>query len=474
MFLEACKVKAMITGVDDVNGSSLTTLNDQAGQSVHSNLEAGGNSVNSTSTCHGLDDNTCTSGLDATVSTCTNVYVANLPASADACKIRELFSSVGKVLHVKVLLDIATGVSRGIAFVMFEDLPTARKACVLKNKVVLDGSVLQVRLAERSSLHSTPDTHVRSNIVYIRNVPGNITKQQVKQFCEINFGTVVDVVPHPQSCEQSGPSPFNMVFVTFEDVDVACRCVEGVDGKAPFPLPQPSHPFTMAKMISDIGGEMRKSILLRRRGSEPGTPSPQQLSGLPGKPPQSSLSLPFNNFQLSPHGLPLAAATPPQSPGNVALAPQRLPQSLPQQVHPQFTQQHGFGSPILVQNFGIFSPVQQMLAGHFATEHARRDAVSGTFATSSFQDVNVSVHQPLNMMSAPPNFGHQALHLPSSSISQSYGLSPPQQPLAFQQIHSSQPFQFQHTSQAQQSQAQQSQQPVLFVSLPNSQLPYYM
>lgn len=214
-------------------------------------------------------------------SACCNVYVANLPISADATVIRQLFEPIGKVLHVKLLLDIASGLSRGIAFVMFENITVARKACVVKNKAVLDGSVLQVRLAERSSLHSSPNAHVRSSVVYIRNIPGNITHDMVKKFCEEKFGPVVEVSPHPQSAELKGPSPFNMDFVVFQSVDDACRCVEGVDGRATFPLP-PSHPFTMAKMITDVAGEMRKSILLRRRSSE-NTAARRNSGGLPTK-----------------------------------------------------------------------------------------------------------------------------------------------------------------------------------------------
>lgn len=307
---------------------------------------------------------------------CTNVYVANLPPTADAPKIRELFSSVGNVLHVKVLLDIATGVSRGIAFVMFDDLATARKACVLKNKVVLDGSVLQVRLAERSNMHSSPDTHIRSCIVYIRNVPGNVHKEQVRKMCETTFGPVVDVVPHPQSCELGGPSPFNMVFVTFDSMSDACRCVEGIDGKAPFPLSHPSHPFTMAKMIKDIGGEMRKSILLRRRGSETPQQSPQQQS----IPKAHSTHTTPQYMAISPNGMPLMSngSTPPQSPPNSTLTPQRRDLQPPPQVQPviyapqqpMYAYQQGpNGQPVLVQ---IAPSAMQPAPQQFALDSQRQ------------------------------------------------------------------------------------------------------
>ncbi|KEG10551.1 RNA-binding protein [Trypanosoma grayi] len=196
---------------------------------------------------------------------CCSVYVANIPVSVDSGRLRRLFSSVGNVLHVKLLLDIATGMSRGVAFVMFENADVANKACELLNRGVLDGNILQVRLSEKSSLHSCVDSHVRSSIVYIRNVPCNVTLEAVQSFCASNFGPVVNVSLHPQSYLLRGPSPYNMVFVHFLHMSDACRCVEDVDGKAPFPFPFLPHPFTVAKMINDVNVEKRKSIILCAR-----------------------------------------------------------------------------------------------------------------------------------------------------------------------------------------------------------------
>ncbi|CUI15017.1 RNA-binding protein, putative [Bodo saltans] len=272
---------------------------------------------------------------------CVNVYVANLPPTADATKIREVFAAIGKVMHVKVLLDIATGVSRGIAFVMFEDLAVAKKACVLKNKTVVDGAVLQVRLAERSALHTSLDTHVWSNIVYIRNVPGGVSKDSVKEFCAQRFGVVTDAIAHPQSCELGGPSPFNMVFVTFENIEDAARCVEGVDGKAPFPVPPGAHhPFTMAKMINDMSGEMRKSILLRRRSTTgadgtPGVSNSPATTSLhhhqqPPPPHQHNGAM----YQQQHHQQHQRSGAPPLPPPPQYVSP-NVAQYLPQQQQPQ-------------------------------------------------------------------------------------------------------------------------------------------
>ncbi|EAN88219.1 hypothetical protein Tc00.1047053509581.50 [Trypanosoma cruzi] len=204
-----------------------------------------------------------------TMSGCCSVYVANIPPSVDSVKLKNFFSPTGKVLHVKLLLDIATGMSRGVAFIMFESVDVAKKVCEMMNRVVLDGNVLQVRLSERSTLDSCVNAHVITNIVYIRNVPGNITLKTVQSYCEMNFGPVTNVSLHPQSCLLGGPSPYNMVFVHFVHISDACRCVEGIDGKAPFPFPYLPHPFAVAKMIEDVDAERRKSIILRPRNTAP-------------------------------------------------------------------------------------------------------------------------------------------------------------------------------------------------------------
>ncbi|ORC84916.1 RNA-binding protein [Trypanosoma theileri] len=225
---------------------------------------------------------------------CCSVYVANIPPSVDSGQLRKFFSHVGTVLHVKLLLDIATGVSRGVAFLMFESIDVANRAVQLMNGAVMDNSVLQVRLSEKSSVHSCLDSHVNSNIVYIRNVPQDIRPEMVQRYCENYFGPVENVSFHPQSHFFGGPSPCNMVFVHFSSITDACKCVEGMDGKAPFPFPYHPHPFTVAKMIEDVNVEKRKSIILRERRPILSTGQLQGAIQAPGTSPQLSYINPIN------------------------------------------------------------------------------------------------------------------------------------------------------------------------------------
>ena len=343
---------------------------------------------------------------------CCNVYVANLPPSADAQAIRALFETVGKVLHVKLLLDIASGVSRGIAFVMFEGVDLARKACTLKNKVVLDGNVLQVRLAERSSLHSSVSSHVRSSVVYIRNVPGNITHDMVKRFCEEKFGPVIEVSPHPQSAELKGPSPFNMDFVVFKSVDDACRCVEAIDGRATFPMP-PTHPFTMAKMITDVAGEMRKSILLRRRSSDNQanrrgsgaaskmlTEQRRNSSGLPPPPPPPFHAFPPSHLPVNPQFQPFVQQPQAHPQSFMGGFPHQQPQAQPQAV-PMYSLPVGQSSPLPMYD-SLYNNMGGSNQGHYLdTSHSHRSSLD----TSMFQSHRGS----LMMLNSPQGQPFSAL-----------------------------------------------------------------
>jgi len=50
----------------------------------------------------------------------TNLFVANLPESAKDDELRSMFSTFGKILTCKVMVDFNTGKSRGFGFVKFE------------------------------------------------------------------------------------------------------------------------------------------------------------------------------------------------------------------------------------------------------------------------------------------------------------------------------------------------------------------
>jgi RNA recognition motif-containing protein len=76
----------------------------------------------------------------------TNIYVGNLPFSATAEAIEELFSSYGTVENVHLVTDRDTGRLRGFGFV--EMANGANEAITALHEKDLDGRTLTVNLAK--------------------------------------------------------------------------------------------------------------------------------------------------------------------------------------------------------------------------------------------------------------------------------------------------------------------------------------
>ncbi|XP_057952796.1 splicing factor-like protein 1 [Malania oleifera] len=79
----------------------------------------------------------------------TSLYVANLPHGMDDARLKELFSSFGKIISVRVIKDRVTGFSRGYGFVNFESSSDAAMAVMRMQGYILSGKMLVVRVAGR-------------------------------------------------------------------------------------------------------------------------------------------------------------------------------------------------------------------------------------------------------------------------------------------------------------------------------------
>ncbi|MCO5583948.1 hypothetical protein L7F22_037866 [Adiantum nelumboides] len=80
-----------------------------------------------------------------------NVYVGYLPLSMDDDGLIRLFSPFGKIDDLKLIKDRVTGVSKGYGFVKFSDTAAATQAVLHLNGYRLDGKVLAVSIAGKSS-----------------------------------------------------------------------------------------------------------------------------------------------------------------------------------------------------------------------------------------------------------------------------------------------------------------------------------
>ena len=83
-----------------------------------------------------------------------NIYVGNLPYSATEDGMRELFSEYGNVESSSIIIDRATGRSRGFGFVQMPDDSEAQKAIEELNGKDFDGRTLTVNQARERAERS--------------------------------------------------------------------------------------------------------------------------------------------------------------------------------------------------------------------------------------------------------------------------------------------------------------------------------
>lgn len=81
----------------------------------------------------------------------TNIFVGNLPFSANSSELEELFAPYGSVSRAQVITDRDTGRSRGFGFVEMDSEDEAQKAIDSLNGSDFEGRQLKVNVARERS-----------------------------------------------------------------------------------------------------------------------------------------------------------------------------------------------------------------------------------------------------------------------------------------------------------------------------------
>jgi RNA recognition motif-containing protein len=77
-------------------------------------------------------------------SNCT-VYINNLAYKRDESGVNALCSKFGEVLSVKIIIDLVTKISKGMAFVEMKDVGAAKRVIKGLNGAVVDGRTLKAK-----------------------------------------------------------------------------------------------------------------------------------------------------------------------------------------------------------------------------------------------------------------------------------------------------------------------------------------
>lgn len=72
------------------------------------------------------------------------IFISRLSHETSKDTIKEIFSKYGQLKRFRMVKDIVTGMSKGYAFVEYEEEQAAEEAYRLANKMVVDGSAIFV------------------------------------------------------------------------------------------------------------------------------------------------------------------------------------------------------------------------------------------------------------------------------------------------------------------------------------------
>jgi RNA recognition motif-containing protein len=187
---------------------------------------------------HGADD------VDQLSS--TNVFVSHLPAFVDDVALRSLFSRFGPILSSVVMRDIYSGVSRGIAFVEYENETSAAEAIVNLDKLAMEDKIISVQRGKRFS-RGAPTSRV-----FVRNIPKAVSEAELYDVCS-KYGDVSWLSLHADSMRHSvasgsndaaammalesagaGKQDRNIAFVTFASKEAASAAAVSLHNASPF------------------------------------------------------------------------------------------------------------------------------------------------------------------------------------------------------------------------------------------------
>ncbi|KPA79237.1 hypothetical protein ABB37_05718 [Leptomonas pyrrhocoris] len=176
----------------------------------------------------------------------SNLFVCGLPMTVTDKDLLDVFGKYGPIESAKVMLDIHTGRSRGIAFVKFTDVEHAENAIDTLNGMPMNGHPITVRVANSRAafLPGNP-----TNKTFVRNVPLAVSRSTLMEYFS-KFGEVTDLSiksdtaqgrHHHGGGSRTSSAPvdaaeekLNIVFITYSTKEAAARAAEATHTKAPF------------------------------------------------------------------------------------------------------------------------------------------------------------------------------------------------------------------------------------------------
>ncbi|RNF26119.1 putative RNA-binding protein [Trypanosoma conorhini] len=160
----------------------------------------------------------------------SNLFVSGLHSSVTDNELYNHFHPYGEIESAKVMLDIHTGKSRGIAFVKFKEVADAEKAADDMNNSIFHGDTIAVRVAKP---HAAYRPGAPTNKTFVRNIPLSVKKVDLIQHFG-RYGEVMDVSIHNDTAQRSSNKRRNVAFITYSTKEAAANAAKETHTSTPF------------------------------------------------------------------------------------------------------------------------------------------------------------------------------------------------------------------------------------------------
>ncbi|CCW61613.1 unnamed protein product [Phytomonas sp. EM1] len=289
-----------------------------------------------------------------------NLFVAKLPRNVTDAELEKIFESY-KPKSAKVMLDAATGKSKGFGFVLFDSEEEGELAFKELNKTHVTLFGHSFNLCIFPSKHDGKVAKEVSNALYIRNVPRRLSQAEVEGFLR-TFGNLIYCAMR----EDHYGSPVWVVYAEYETIEDAKNALNKLHGNSTYFLGSAA---LLAK-FEDSEGVKRERRHRRREGvgAYHNLPSsgvifpPRRGTGGAADPrgsaPLDTASGVFPSFQLAP-SVENSSSSPSLYLGNQEMGTSSTPGTDVLAPPPYTSQPHGPATPAALPDY---PPLQGFVA----------------------------------------------------------------------------------------------------------------
>ncbi|CBZ28897.1 putative RNA-binding protein [Leishmania mexicana MHOM/GT/2001/U1103] len=153
-----------------------------------------------------------------------NLFVAKLPRNINDADLLHIFTEFGPS-SAKIMLDAATGKSKGFGFVLFDEEEKGAKAYKALNRKMTRACGHSFTLVIYPSNHNGKIFTEESNALYIRNIPMSVGQEKVERFLK-TFGNLIYFAMR----EDHYGNPVWVVYAEYETVEDAKNALAKLHG----------------------------------------------------------------------------------------------------------------------------------------------------------------------------------------------------------------------------------------------------